>query len=183
MLKSRISAALRTLGLLYAADMVRFRIEKWRHAAKNREFRRQHPDFVLPPGLPVVRVLSPGLRKIFSERSNSSPMAGSAYRKIHFHPELAILDWGCGPGRIIRHLPALLPGSQITGSDYNAGTIAWCRVHLPGITFKKTGWFHRWMWLQIRRMSCTDFPFLRTCPKKITSPGRQKFTGYSSRRE
>lgn len=139
MLKSRISAALRTLGLLYAADMLRFRIEKWRHAAKNREFRRQHPDFVLPPDYLLYESFRLDYEKYFLSGQTAAQWLVQLIGKYISHTEQDILDWGCGPGRIIRHLPVLLPGSRITGSDYNAGTIAWCRVHLPGITFKKNG--------------------------------------------
>lgn len=49
---------------------------------------------------------------------------------------IKILDWGCGPGRIVRHLPNLLPDCDIYGSDYNYKYIEWCNENLPEITFK-----------------------------------------------
>lgn len=48
-----------------------------------------------------------------------------------------ILEWGCGPARIVRHLPALLPGSEIHGCDYNAQTVEWCRLHIKDAIFSK----------------------------------------------
>jgi len=51
-----------------------------------------------------------------------------------------VLEWGCGPARIIRHLPALLgPAWRVSGSDANVRTIRWCAEHLPGIQFVENG--------------------------------------------
>jgi SAM-dependent methyltransferase len=41
----------------------------------------------------------------------------------------AILDWGCGCGRIIRHW-AGLPRTRVFGCDINAKLVAWCNEHL-----------------------------------------------------
>jgi len=50
-----------------------------------------------------------------------------------------ILDWGCGPGRTIRHFPQLIPNCQIYGTDYNPKYINWCKSNLKGIDFKLNG--------------------------------------------
>jgi len=43
----------------------------------------------------------------------------------------SILDFGCGCGRVIRHLPALLPSTvSIYGCDYNDKLIKWCQGNL-----------------------------------------------------
>lgn len=42
-----------------------------------------------------------------------------------------VLDFGCGCGRVMRHLWASEPGLRVRGSDINAEQIAWCRAHLP----------------------------------------------------
>lgn len=46
----------------------------------------------------------------------------------------AMLDFGCGSGRVIRHW-SHLPHTRVHGTDYNADLIAWCRQHLPFASF------------------------------------------------
>ena len=48
-----------------------------------------------------------------------------------------VLEWGCGPGRVIRHLPALLNEATIIGSDFNSESIDWCSKHILDVTFVK----------------------------------------------
>jgi SAM-dependent methyltransferase len=42
----------------------------------------------------------------------------------------AILDWGCGCGRILRHW-ATLDGTRVYGCDINPKMVAWCNANLP----------------------------------------------------
>lgn len=46
----------------------------------------------------------------------------------------AILDFGCGCGRVIRHW-SHLANTRVHGTDYNPELIAWCRQHLPFASF------------------------------------------------
>lgn len=46
----------------------------------------------------------------------------------------AVLDLGCGCGRVLRHMMDLKPG-VLHGTDYNHVLIEWCRAHLPHIHF------------------------------------------------
>jgi SAM-dependent methyltransferase len=48
-----------------------------------------------------------------------------------------ILDFGCGAGRVIRHLPAMT-GAELYGVDYNPLFIRWCARNLKG-TFERNG--------------------------------------------
>ena len=43
-----------------------------------------------------------------------------------------VLDFGCGCGRVARHMPGLLPNARLSGIDVDARTIRWCARHLPG---------------------------------------------------
>lgn len=46
----------------------------------------------------------------------------------------AILDFGCGCGRVMRHWNNL-PHSRLYGTDYNASLVEWCRRALPFAQF------------------------------------------------
>ena len=47
----------------------------------------------------------------------------------------AVLEFGCGCGRILRHWEHIAGNVQIHGSDYNSDLVAWCREHLPFAAF------------------------------------------------
>jgi ubiquinone/menaquinone biosynthesis C-methylase UbiE len=47
-----------------------------------------------------------------------------------------ILDWGCGPARVIRHMPRLLSNKvKLYGTDYNEKSINWCKNNIKEIEF------------------------------------------------
>ncbi len=46
-----------------------------------------------------------------------------------------ILDFGCGPGRIMRHLGPLAEHSVLYGVDVDADSIAWCSEQIPFARF------------------------------------------------
>jgi SAM-dependent methyltransferase len=48
-----------------------------------------------------------------------------------------LLEWGCGPGRIVRHLRPL--NWIVCGSDYNPATVRWCRDNIEGVEFSENG--------------------------------------------
>jgi len=49
----------------------------------------------------------------------------------HFASFRRVLDFGCGCGRLARHLPRFT-NAEIYGSDYNPRLVRWCRRNLPG---------------------------------------------------
>jgi SAM-dependent methyltransferase len=42
----------------------------------------------------------------------------------------ALLDWGCGCGRVLRHWSSL-EGTAVHGCDINPKMVEWCNAHLP----------------------------------------------------
>ncbi len=49
------------------------------------------------------------------------------------HPH-TVLDWGCGCGRVLRHLVRLLPeGTRFIGADIDREAIGWCQEHLGSV--------------------------------------------------
>jgi len=139
-LKQQALQLLRRARLLETADAARFRWLARDSRAARAAFAQAFGDAPLPPddvaydaygtldwtfywgfGKVVAEFLAPRVRG----------HAGGAGR---------VLEWGCGPARIIRHLPPLLgPGWGVSGSDANPTTIRWCAEHLPGIEFVVNG--------------------------------------------
>lgn len=136
--KFAIIHAIRAAGLLKAADTCKFwlgRAKTWR---RNRDFHALNPDFATPP----PHLAFDALNHYDWERYRDSGLCHARLFARNIIDELPqdfinVLEWGCGPGRLIRHMPALLASrnNALTGSDYNSESIEWCRQHLAGIEF------------------------------------------------
>lgn len=137
--KFLLLSALRAAGLLRVADYGKYVVSQTRVRALNRAFLQRNPGFAVPPEhlafdalnhVDWQRYLATGLQhaRMFARIMGQHLPAASP---------VSVLEWGCGPGRLIRHLPQLLAGRdlQLTGADYNPESIAWCRAHLPGTRF------------------------------------------------
>jgi SAM-dependent methyltransferase len=81
------------------------------------------------PGYPVADFLSMG--KLCAGRIQD----GLRRHGVDLAGLGAILDFGCGCGRTIRHF-ANLNGTRIYGTDYNPALIGWCR---PNLAFAEFG--------------------------------------------
>lgn len=139
-LKKPVKAILRKLGLLDIA--LRF----YGHdpaAPKGAPDELPEPYLpeIAPDGLPVpprklIYLVTPAYdAKTFLETGASAVefMTGllerHGVRKDALH---AILDFGCGCGRVIRHFHALkISGLELYGSDYNPKLVEWCKQNLP----------------------------------------------------
>lgn len=103
---------------------------------KNRAFRQKHPDFVLPEKSILYETFKLDYQAYFDSGREAGRWLLELFRQSSNIPPGKILDWGCGPARIVRHLPVLTgKGCDIFASDFNPDTISWCRHHIPGITF------------------------------------------------
>jgi SAM-dependent methyltransferase len=71
--------------------------------------------------------LTSGLSQSRSCRAIVEEKAGVVWGSLH-----SVLDWGCGCGRLTRHLiDERAPGQKIIGVDIDKDNIAWCRQNLP----------------------------------------------------
>ncbi len=133
-----MSGILRRLHLLDVAEAMRLPLEIHRRRSENRQFKQQHPGFELPPAalaydayghLSWAYYLQSGL--------DHARLFADLISRHHPGQAIAVCEWGCGPGRIIRHLPALLdyPVKRIVGTDYNHRTVAWCKAHIQEVEF------------------------------------------------
>ncbi len=134
--KGDISHILRKLRLIWFTDFLRYHIQKIKNWRANKHFRKTHPEVVLPPDYLIYESFQLHYKKYYTESRETAQWLIGHFEK---HIELAqknILDWGCGPGRLIRHLPALIGhGCSYYGTDYNRASIEWCRTHIPDVQF------------------------------------------------
>lgn len=138
--KATLSTWLRQAGLLHLADKLRYWLLRARYYRENRAFRAAHPAVALPPDYLMYESFKLRYRNYYEGGRETAEWVKNElapYTSLHGQH---LLDWGCGPGRVIRHLPAVVGGGcQFTGTDANAESVAWCRAHLPGITFLHNG--------------------------------------------
>ncbi len=129
--RSRIATGLDRARLLRPAARVR---EGWL-TARAGEGRATGPDD-LPLPSPRLRLLvdgrSGGAEHFFwiGDRMTRSIRAAAAGMGSPVEGMGAILDFGCGCGRVARHWAAL-DGPEIHGCDYNEELVAWSEGNLP----------------------------------------------------
>ncbi|MFD0964992.1 class I SAM-dependent methyltransferase [Pseudofulvibacter geojedonensis] len=136
MKKSDLSQFLRKFKLIHLADKTRFYIEKRKNKAENEAFKKEHPSFKFPPDYLMYESFQMSYRKYYESGKKNAEWLTTLFCK---HIELKnkkILDWGCGPGRIIRHLPEVISNNcSFYGTDYNQKSIKWCSENLSRISF------------------------------------------------
>ncbi len=136
MKKGQISNLLRKLRVLYFTDWMRYNILKIKNRKINNEFKSQHPNVELPPDYLIYESFQINYSKYYYDGLETAKWLKNHLEK---HTELKnkrILDWGCGPGRVIRHLPNVIGNEcQYFGTDYNKKSIDWCTQNLKGIEF------------------------------------------------
>ena len=125
------------MNLLSAAEQARFYLQKIRYKKDNAAFRKEHPEFILPPEFFIYETYRLNYKWYYDDGKNTANELVTLFSK-HFDIKRAgasILDWGCGPGRVVRHFPSLLPDAEIYGTDYNEEYIKWCSENLRRINF------------------------------------------------
>jgi SAM-dependent methyltransferase len=141
-MKQQLVRFLRRARLLKVADLARFWAVQARYARSNRSFLQERPDSVVPPKFLMYDAYAHVDYRVYFQKGgiNARYIAGLATRYLGSERPVTVCEWGCGPARIVRHLPDLLPtGSRVFGTDYNPRTIEWCSANLPQVTFRLNG--------------------------------------------
>jgi SAM-dependent methyltransferase len=123
-------------GLLYVADKIRFRVHYWITSEKRSKFRKENPDVKLPPDYLIYESFKLDYQKYYFGGRETARWIIERLGKYIRLENAAILDWGCGPSRVLRHIPGMLPEScRLFGTDYNPATIRWDQDNVPGVHF------------------------------------------------
>jgi SAM-dependent methyltransferase len=129
---------IRQLGLLPIVEKFRYVLSVLKYHLKNKSFILENPHFKLPPQTLAYDAYSAPdwfFYKMSGEET-SIFLAGIAKKYLPDVVSPVVLEWGCGPGRVIRHIPLAFPvDAKVYGSDYNPETIKWCSKNITGINF------------------------------------------------
>jgi SAM-dependent methyltransferase len=133
---------LRTLHLLQSADYVMFAIDVLKNRKANKLFLAGHTDFIPPLAHLAYDAYNHTNWQLYYDMGLSHARLISDLTREHVSGDgIRICEWGCGPARIIRHLGEI-PGFtrvELSGTDYNEETIAWCKKNIADVHFAKTG--------------------------------------------
>lgn len=101
----------------------------------NRKFVKEHPGIVIPPAYFVYETYRLNYKEYYYDGQETAREIIDAVLAYNNAEKGCWLDWGCGPARITRHFPELLPDATVFGSDYNARYVNWCQKNIKGISF------------------------------------------------
>ncbi|HRP30519.1 MAG TPA: class I SAM-dependent methyltransferase [Agriterribacter sp.] len=140
MIKPYISGLLRRVGLLGGTEWLRFWITRTRFNRSNKRFLKNHPDVEIPPDFFLYETYMLNYELYYFDGLET---AGELINLLRKHYDVSrsgtrFLDWGCGPARITRHLPDLLPVAEIYGMDFNERYVSWCRSKIGRVNFEHT---------------------------------------------
>lgn len=149
--KQKITRILRTLGLMQLTDYFRYVWLRRKNRPQNKAFRKEHPEVVLPPDYLMYESFQLDYHRYYVNGKKTAEWLVGLVQKHQSLNGASVLDWGCGPARVIRHLPGLIESGTFYGSDYNRQSIAWCSANftdiyfhsndlMPGLVYEKE-WF------------------------------------------
>lgn len=135
-IKAYITQILRFFRIIYLIDKVRYYYHKIRFHKKNNNFKKNNPDFVLPSDYLLYESFRLDYEKYYESGLATAKWLKSIFEKYIELQNVRILDWGCGPARIIRHLVNVVGGNnKFYATDYNRETIKWCSDNIKEVEF------------------------------------------------
>jgi ubiquinone/menaquinone biosynthesis C-methylase UbiE len=114
---------------------IHFRIQQGSHLIKNTLFRKKHPALAIPPDRHLFETFQLDYALYFADGQLAAKELIEWSKPFLLNKPTHILDWGCGVGRIIQHIPSMLPKAICYGADINKERINWCRKHLEDVLF------------------------------------------------
>jgi SAM-dependent methyltransferase len=141
-LKKYLSSFLRRFNLGWLADGCRYAWIYCKNYIANSTYARQHSNFAFPPPYFIYETYTLHYKAYLEDgRATAAEIMAIFAAHINFEEgPKTLLDWGCGPGRIVRHLPQIAGAThKITACDYNDTYINWCTANISNVLFLKNG--------------------------------------------
>ncbi|MGB0868102.1 MAG: class I SAM-dependent methyltransferase [Flavobacteriales bacterium] len=134
--RGQLSNILRFFRLIYLTDWIRYYIEKFKNKSNNNLFKANNPNILLPPDYLLYESFQLSYEKYYFGGHDTANWLKDHFKEHITLKDKSILDWGCGPGRVIRHMPEVIGNNcKFYGTDYNSSSISWCKENLKEIEF------------------------------------------------
>jgi SAM-dependent methyltransferase len=135
-----VKRLLRVSGMLNAADRLLYLVTLGKVRGSNAAFVAANRDFALPPKWLAFDAYSAPDWAFYKSSGIETAryLAELADRYLPVDRRARVLEWGCGPARVVRHIADAFQhrgGAEVHGTDYNAQTIEWCQQSIPGVSF------------------------------------------------
>ena len=136
-LKRQIKKIFIKLNALVILDKFNYICSSLKYLAKNKSYKKQNPDFAFPPDYYLYETYRLDYKE-YKEDGEVTAKEIIDWTSKYIAGDLKILEWGCGVGRIIRHIPNLIDKNlTVVGIDINEEMINWNSANIPNIYFKK----------------------------------------------
>jgi ubiquinone/menaquinone biosynthesis C-methylase UbiE len=138
-LKSSFSSLLRKLNLLDLIDKIRFNLSYLKNFFAIKTTQKKYKTFKFPPAYFIYETYHLNYEHYYTDGKQTATEINDVFcNYIDLkYKSINVLDWGCGPARVIRHLPTINEKIVAFGSDYNSTYINWNSKNIEDVTFKK----------------------------------------------
>ena len=130
--RQHIINLLRALRLLPLAERLSFLLAMARAWRVNKKVSQANPGVPLPTLWLLYDTVGTCDYQSYLESGILSEMFYQIFEKYLPQGKLRVCEWGCGLGRVLRHLPAIKRDLEIFGTDYNGRSVEWCGRNLTG---------------------------------------------------
>ena len=116
-------------------DGLLFRMARLQNQKANRLYRLENPDIVLPDDYDLYETYQIHYQKFIEDGKLAAAEIIEWTQPYLTTNETAILDWGCGVGRITRHIKEQNTFAKIYACDIDKHKIEWNKAHCSDIDF------------------------------------------------
>ncbi len=116
-------------------NQLTFRWQQLKYLYSNIQFRKVHSAIPLPDDYTLYESYLLNYRKFIEDGALTTHEIWESVNQFLPNSPI-ILDWGCGPARITRHLRKNAKEASIYACDPNMGTIVWNQKNIPNIRFE-----------------------------------------------
>lgn len=122
------------LGAIPIMDELNFRFQQIWFLRRNNIYKQSLKRFVFPTDRALFNTFQLDYKKYYEDGILAAEEMID-WGRIKTIQQPVVLDWGCGTGRVIRHVPHLKKEAICYGADIDCTTIEWCRKSIESVYF------------------------------------------------